>query len=110
MVSPQWIVTGGGYQAAVDLGEDIRNSVDELLEIDPAVYAQAHETYLHKIAERAASARRSAERLERLIVDEAKATGYPLAPFAKLTGRSTATMSRWGQAPLMTSDDDRHSQ
>lgn len=110
MSDPQWSAAGGGYQAATDTGSDISEAVGELLDIDHAVYAQAHETYLHMAATKIASVRQAAERLERLIVDEAKASGYPLAPFAKLTGRSTATMSRWGQAPLLTSDDDRHSQ
>lgn len=110
MSDPQWSVAGGGYEAANDLGGDIRSTVGKLLEIDQAVYSQAHETYLHMSAERAAAIRQSAERLERLLVDEAKASGYPLAPFAKLTGRGSATMSRWGNAPLLTSDDDRHSQ
>lgn len=110
MSDQQWSAAGGGHRAVNDFGGDIRSRVEELLEIDQAVYSQAHETYLHMSAGKAAAIRQSAERLERLIVDEAKASGYPLAPFAKLTGRGSATMSRWGNAPLLTSDDDRHSQ
>ena len=73
MSDPQWSVAGGGYEAVNDLGGDIRSTVGKLLEIDQAVYSQAHETYLHMSAERAAAIRQSAERLERLLVDEAKA-------------------------------------
>lgn len=97
----------GPYGAIQQYTPQILDAAHSLQTLDQTVYDQAEEAYLHLVADRIAEIRSIAEWLERIVIDDAKASGYPLAPFARITGRGTGTVSRWGEAPLLETEDGR---
>lgn len=101
----QWKSAEGAHRAIKNTAPTIQSALDAATGLDEAVYEQAREAYLHLAADRIAEIRVTAEWLERILIDEAKAAGLPLAPLAKITGRGTGTVSRWGAHPLMEDED-----
>lgn len=95
----------GAYGAIREWAPVISDAAAALQALDHAVFEQAEEAYLQLAADKIAEIRTTAEWLERIVIDSAKASDYPLAPFARITGRGTGTVSRWGDAPLLETVD-----
>lgn len=95
-----WVSVGGAHDVVQSAAEMIEARLEKMRNLDPDMYEKTRGGYLHYAEGLVAEVRVIAEWAERLLIDEAGAQGLPLAPFARITGRSTGTVSTWAKKPL----------